>query len=255
MSRDTRLVWVVGLVAMMAMDGSAVADGFLKQVTHTGAFEMMGQKVAAKDDTTTMWIGADRAASINGDTMTIVCIPAENSVLMINHQKKQYSKASLNMDEMIDKAMADKGEKDADQAAQAKEMMKAMMGQSKASVEPTAETKKIDNWQAKKYLVTLSMGMMNMNMQLWATEDIAIDYKLYQELSNRMLKQMPGTESLTKEMSKIKGVVVLSTTELKMMGQPVTAETRLLEFSDKPAPAGVYAIPAGYTEVPIGAGQ
>ncbi len=240
---------------MVAMAGSALADSFLKQVTHTGAYEMMGQKVAAKDDTTVMWIGADRAASIAGDTMTIVCIPAENSVLMINHQKKQYSKMPLNMSEMVDKAIDEKGGKDADKAAVAKEMMKSMMAQSKATVEPTAEAKKIENWQAKKYLVTLDMGMMNMNMDLWATEDIAVDYKLYADLSNRMMSMIPGAEPLAKEMSKVKGVVVLSSTTLKMMGQPITAETRLVEFSDKPAPAGVYAVPAGYTEVPFTMGQ
>jgi hypothetical protein len=252
MNRQKWLAAALCGLAIFAFAGSVAADGYLKQVTHTNAFEMMGQKVPAKDDTTVMWIGTDRAATVVGDTSTIVVIPTEDAVLMINHTAKKFAKMPVNMSEMLDQAMAAEGMENAEEAAAAKEMMKAMMGQSKATVEETAETKKIECWQAKKYNVTFSMAMMTLKMEIWATEEIAIDYSLYKDLSGRMLSQMQGAEQLVEEMKKIKGVAVLTTTTVEMMGTPVTSESKLIEYADKAAPAGVYAVPAGYTEVPFG---
>jgi hypothetical protein len=240
---------VLGLAVFVAA-GSVMADAYMKQVTHTGAIEMMGQKVPAKNDTTIMWIGTDRAVSLIGDTAAIVCIPGENAVLMINHTLKQYSKMSMDVDSALDKAMAAGGMGD---NPQAKEMMKAMLAQSKATVEPTAETKQIESWQAKKYLVTYSMGMATITSDIWATQDIKIDFKLYQDITGRMMRQMPGAEKLIEEMKKIQGVTVLSTSSIQMMGTTMTSETRLIEFAEKAAPAGIYAVPAGYTEVPFSA--
>jgi hypothetical protein len=250
---NTKRWFVAGLcgLAVFAVAGSVLADSYLKQVMHTNGFEMMGQVVPAKDDTTVMWIGPDRAVTLSGDNTSIIVIPAENVVLMVDHGAKKFSKMPMNMGDMMDQAMAGDGKADDKEAAAAKEMMKAMMGQSKASVEPTAETKQIGSWQAKKYNVAMTMAMMTLNMEIWATEDIAIDYKLYQDLSGRMMKQMQGAEQLMEEMKKIKGVAVLTTSTVQMMGTPVTSEQKLIEYADKAAPAGVYAVPAGYAEVPF----
>jgi hypothetical protein len=232
MNRNFKWAALVLGAAIFVMAGSVMADAYMKQVTHTGAIEMMGQKVPAKNDTMIMWIGTDRAASLIGDTASIICIPGENTVLMVNHTRKQFSKMSMDVDSVMDKPM---------------------LAQSKATVEPTAETKQIDAWQAKKYIVTYSMGMATITSDIWATQDIKIDFKLYQDITSRMMRQMPGAEKLIEEMKKIQGVAVLSTSNIQMMGTTLSSETKLVEFAEKAAPAGIYAVPAGYTEVPYGA--
>jgi len=119
-----------------------------------------------------------------------------------------------------------------------------------ASVQETTETKTINKWKCRKYLVTITSAMGPMNTEVWATEDLKVDKKIYDQLASRMFSAMPGMqgsmESMKKEMEKIKGVQVMTVSSIIMMGQPQKTTTELLEFKDAKAPADIFAIPAGY---------
>jgi hypothetical protein len=88
--------------------------------------------------------------------------------------------------------------------------------------------------------------------EVWATEDLKVDKKIYEQLTRRALTAMPGLqssmESMRNEMEKIKGVQVLTVSNFTMMNQPHKTTTELLEFKDKAAPGNIFEIPAGYTK-------
>jgi len=117
------------------------------------------------------------------------------------------------------------------------------------TVTETGETKKIGNWNCRKYLIDMNMAMGQSKAEAWATPDLKIDYNLYFTMANAMMAQMPGFDKMAQEMKKVKGVVVQQTAVTKMMGADVTSTTEIVEYEDKSAPAGTYEIPAGYKKV------
>ena len=120
------------------------------------------------------------------------------------------------------------------------------MMQPKVTVEETGETQKIKNWNCKKYIMTMEMMGTKSTSEIWATEDIKIDYELYQTLGLSMMPKTPGMEKMLEEMKKIKGLTVLSTATTSVMGTDVKSTQELLEVSEKSAPAGTYEVPEGY---------
>jgi len=222
------------------------ADLVMTQANHTDAFEVMGQKQPERFDTTNMWIGEKFSRADMADTTTMLFDLEKHELIAVNHVDKTYAVMPLNFGEMVDRAL--EGE-DAEEAEAAKDMMKATMGSMKCDVTPTDETKKIRDWNARKYNVDMSIMMMNFNNEIWATEDIKFDWKAYYAMTEGMLSQMPGAENLISAMMEVKGVPVLTISTGNMMGATFKATSELVECVTKDAPVGWYAIPEGYQKV------
>ena len=122
----------------------------------------------------------------------------------------------------------------------------ATMMKPKVTVTGTEDTQKIKNWNCKKYNMTMSMMGMTTKSEVWASEDIKIDYELYRNLTFSVMGQTQGVEDMMKEMEKIKGIVVLSTGTMSMMGTDVKSTQELVEVAEKSAPGGMYDVPDGY---------
>ena len=122
-----------------------------------------------------------------------------------------------------------------------------MMGSIEAKVTPTSETKKIKNWNTRKYLIEMSMGrMMKADIEAWATEDIKIDPRLYYMAANAMMAGMGGLDTIIKEMQKVKGMIVYQETKSEAMGATMRMVEEVVEVAEKAAPAGAWDIPKGY---------
>jgi len=118
------------------------------------------------------------------------------------------------------------------------------------TVTPTGDTKKINKWQCKKYNQEVKMGMGPMVSEVWATEELEMDYELYAKFSTAMMAMQPGFsdsfEKAMKELQKIKGVPVFTETTVNMMGMQMKTTQELLEFKKGKAPKGTFDIPKGY---------
>ncbi|HOW86251.1 MAG TPA: DUF4412 domain-containing protein [Candidatus Aminicenantes bacterium] len=245
----TKRTCLILTLAVLALAASARADVYLKQKTHTDAFQMMGQSRPAKDGTSVIWI-AENMARIDNDEGTSTLFAADKKVLyMIDHANKQYAEMPLDFDKMMQEAAGDDPEaKEA--MAKMPGLMKNMMGGMSAKVTETGETKTINGWPCRKYLVEMNMGMAGTtSSETWATEDLKIDYLKVFTAASAMMARMPGFENIIQEMRKIKGFVVYQASKTKMMGSEMGSTTELLEASEKPAPAGTYDLPAGYKKV------
>ena len=258
--KNRRIVYVSIIAALVCFVFGTVqarADIYMKQKVHTGSFTMMGQTQPEKDEIMVFWLGENKARTDQEAGTSTILLGEKKILYIIDHNKKTYAEMPLDLDKMFEEAAAAGAGEDPEMAEAKKKMpgfmkglMKGVMGDMSAKVTETGETKKIGDWNCRKYLIEMDMGMAGKtNSEAWATEDLKIDYSLYFTSANAMLASQPGFDKIVKEMHKVKGVVVYSTAKVNVMGADMTSTTELLECTDKSAPAGNYDIPAGYKKV------
>ncbi|MGZ8866212.1 MAG: DUF4412 domain-containing protein [Candidatus Aminicenantales bacterium] len=255
--RVVQISLLVILVCLVFAAAQARADVFMKQKTHTDAFEMMGKSQPAKDEIMIFWLGEDKVRTDMENAKTSSILLSDKKLLyMIDHNKMEYSEMPLDFDKMFQESAA--AQSDDPEKAKAmekmpgfmKNMMKGVMGDMSAKVTETGETKKIGDWNCRKYLIETNMGMVGTTTsEAWATEDLKIDYTKAFTAANAMAASMPGFEKIIQEMKKVKGFVVYQTSTIKIMGSEIKSTSELIEAGNKDAPAGNYDVPAGYKKV------
>ncbi len=235
---------LMGLVIPLAVR----ADVYIKQKNHTDGFQVMGQSQPAKDDIFVTWMSSDKARLDHGESTSIIVRLDKNVMYMINHDEMKYAEFPIGgTEDILSSALSGSGLSD-EEKAQAQKMMRGLgqMMKPTVTVTETGETQKIKNWNCKKYNMKMTMMGTTSNQEIWATEDIKIDYELYRTLGFSMMAQTPGAEDMLKEMKKIKGLTVMSTGSTSVMGTDVKSSQELIEYSEKSAPSGTYEIPQGY---------
>jgi hypothetical protein len=252
MKKLSGLTLIVLIAALCMLPGIAWADIMLKQKHHTDSYQIMGNKMPAKDTIETIWMTKDGFKSDGPDHSMIFRID-KNTVYIIEKKDRTYMEQSLN----IGKAMEDSLNKNG-VSAEDKKAMNAMMQnmmQFKLTIKETNETKKINNWNCRKYDMKLDTAMGPSLSTIWATQDIKIDQALFSKfkaLSMSMTSQAgmkDSFEKAQKEYTKIKGISVLTTTSTNIMGAQMKSSVELLEYKDGKAPAGILDIPAGYKKI------
>lgn len=241
------IVFAVLLVFCFALGTvSARADVYMKQKTHTGSFTVMGKTQPEKDETVVYWLAANKVRTDRDGGKSTLFLADKGVLYMIDHNKMTYAEMPLDIGKAMDEALADKGEEGKKAAGFMKGLTKGIMGGITVKVTETGETKKVGNWNCRKYIVDMKMPMGETNSEAWATEDLKIDTKLYLTSANAMMASQPGFQDILKEMQKIKGVVVYQVSTAKVMGADVATTMEMIECGDKTAPAGSYEVPAGY---------
>jgi len=246
--KSLRAFGLLFVVVCVIVPLAVQADVYIKQKNHTDGFSIMGQSQPAKDDMFVTWMGKDMARMDHGEDSSIIIRMDKKVMYMISHAEMKYTEMPIDSkSDIFSSAIAASDLSDEEQA-EAKKMMAgfAKMMKPKVTVTATGETQKIKNWNCKKYNMTMSMMGATTKSETWASEDIKIDYELYRSLTFSLLGQTQGVEDMMKEMEKIKGIVVLSTGSMSMMGTDVKSTQELLEVSEKSAPGGTYDIPEGY---------
>ena len=236
------------LILVSILASQLLADSYFKQATHVGAFEMMGQKTPEKNDTSIVWLTEGKACSQTGSEAAIIFDAKKGLMYMVDHEKKQYSVIPMDL-------FGTGSKEDASKKDEMAKMMQAMGGSVEIKVTPTDETKKIGDWNTTKYNVDMKIMMMPSKQELWATEDIKIDYTMFNAVSNGMMAQMPGFDKIVEEMKQVKGITVKSITKTSAMGGEIVTTSELLEYAEKDSPDGVFDIPEGYKKVETGMGM
>ena len=248
MIKTSRTMVLILAVACVALAGSVMADSFFKQAVHTDAFEMMGQTAPEKNDTTTVWLTEGKACSQTGSEAAVIFDAKKGLMYMVDHEKKEYSVIPMDL-------FGGESKEDAAESDETAKMMQAMGGSMEVTVTPTDETSKIGDWNVTKYNVDMKIMMMGSKQELWATEDIKIDYTMFNAVSSGMMAQLPGFDKIIEQMKQVKGLPVKSITRTSAMGGEVVTTTELLEYAEKDAPDGVFDIPEGYKKVKAGMGM
>ncbi len=226
-----KVLFAVVLVLAIAL--LLPADVYIKTNVHTDAFAMMGQNQPAKDEVMEQWVGNNQLANKTGDKIMIMDM-SKNLMFIINPKDKSYVQTTLPLDmtKLVPK-----------EAASMMAMMKVTV-----KVTPNGQTKKIGKWNCMGYDMDMNMMMMQMKMTVWATTEVPFDWKLFAKMYANVSKMQFMDDAAIAEIMKINGYQVASEMNMDMMGSKLKVTTQVEEITQKPAPAGIYAVPAGYTK-------
>ena len=125
------------------------------------------------------------------------------------------------------------------------------MGPMKATLTPTTETKKIQDWDATRYTMTLAMPMGGMTQEMWVVKSLVAEYPGWCELAASMMSISPFMGNMAEEMKKLDGMPVLVEISMKMPGGEMKSRETVKSIETKEPAAGLYDLPEGYTEKPF----
>ena len=246
-SNSVKYHLLIGTLVLFVLANILHSDVFIKEKIQRSGFQMMDQSQAGEKTERTMWISSDKIRSDDKDQSFIMHFD-KNVFYIINHKEKSYMEMPMNMGDLMKGKMEKEGIKEEDMEKYMK--MAPGMSKLKISVTATGEKKKIGNWNCKKYIQKIETMMGPTTSEIWATEDLKMDYELYTKFSSAFLGQQPGAQQMSseiaEEMKKIKGVPVLTTTTVEMMGTSMKSSQELVEFKEGTAPTGIFDLPKSY---------
>lgn len=239
--RKKLFFWFTALVFVFSIilcPNQAKADIYIKKIKHTDAVTIMGQTQPAKDEEGATWMAKEKMREDEGENKTTIIRFDLNKIYVIDHTQKTYSEIDLPID--LEKMLP----------AEAKQMMQMM--QVTPKVTETNETKKIKDWNCKKYIVEIGISMMGMNMpmkmEMWVSKDLGIDLKLYEKFYTEFLGLQPMFKDFAEEFKKIEGYPVLTLFSMTMMGTETKYQEEVISVEKKDAPAGTYDLIQGYSK-------
>jgi len=240
-----RVLFGIAVLGFLVATQVLTADVYIKQKRHTGEMNFMGQNKPAEDVEEEIWM-TDKGVRTDSDKTSAIMLFDEKKLYMIDHEKKTYMEMPMDFEKLSSEMMKDQNEED---VKKMQGMMQNMM-KIEASVEVTDEKQKINDWNCKKYILTMNMMMGTITQEIWATEEIKIDESLYSKYATSAYSAMPGMQaalgSLLEEMKKIKGVHVKTITSQKVMNQNFESWTELITFKETSAPDDIFQLPSGY---------
>jgi len=246
--KGKRRIVPVFFLAGLVIPAALRADVLIKQLQHTGAFQVMGQSRPAKDETYVVWLGKDKARLDREEKTSIIVRLDKKVMYLLDHAEKTYVEMPADSTaDILSAALSGAGLSEEDRI-RAEQMMKgfAQMMKPEVTVTDTGETRKVKGWNCRKYLMKMKMMMTSATSEIWATEDIRIDYELFRALGISVMSQTPGLENMLEEMKKIRGIAVYSATTTSAMGSEIRSTQELIEVEEKDAPPRTYEIPEGY---------
>jgi hypothetical protein len=191
----------------------------------------------ATDTIEVTWLAKDRMRVEEGTSVTIVRGDLKKMYL-VDTKAKTYSIVDLPLDmkKYIPAEMAP---------------MLEHMGPMKATLTPTTETKKIKDWDATRYTLTLAMPMGGMTQEMWVVKSLVTEYPGWCELAGSMMSTNPFMGNMAEEMKKLDGMPVLVEISMKMPGGEMKSREAVKSVETKEPAAGLYDLPQGYTEKPF----
>lgn len=217
------------LLVFIGMAAFLNADYYLKYQMHV---KPNGDSVQEQ------WIGKEKIVTISQDTNFIIDM-SKKKVFIVTHKDKSYVETDYPVDfsKLLDFP----------------EESKAILSMMKitVTVNATGQKKKIGKWNCDEFQVNMTMMGQTLTNQVWATKDLPIDWKRYSDLAGMMLGSIQtfmDTVSIA-EFKKIEGITIESEFKGEIMGNSLIVSNKIVELTQKEAPAGIYSPPPGYKKV------
>lgn len=215
------------------------AETVMTRKVHTDAYTLGKDEIPAKDFTQTVWMAKDKLRFESEDRITIVRLD-QKKMFVLSPKDKTAASVDLPFD-FIKSLPPDMPP-----------MAAKMMADIKASVTPTDETKKIRDWEARKFQMTLTTPMgSGMQQEIWASKSVPVDVSAYKEMMRAMISVRPGGDAMGEEMKKVEGIPVMTTRTQNMGSAEIKTTEELTSVEPKDAPEGTFDVPADYTEKPF----
>ncbi|MBK5962787.1 hypothetical protein CCR95_01410 [Thiocystis minor] len=244
--RGMRLTLAVLLASLLNLSAVLASDEGVYLETLNRSTGLMGE--APQEELSKTYLAHDKmkVASSETEGTDMILDPATGTMTFINHAAKQYYTINI---ASVKEGMSQPG----------MEQMRAMVAETKITVQDTGETKKIGDWHCRKYLVSKT-GMMGIEQEVWATEEVDFDVNRFTDMMSLsgpdgLLANSPEGAAQQAEMAKIKGYPILTKTKMQMMGSSMESESEVKVIRKEAMPTSLFDIPEGYTEREMGKGM
>ncbi len=238
-----RMITSLLLPLALAVATAAGADTLLTMKSHTDA-TAVGQP--NHDSQIKVWVSPDNQEIRRDEAnFSLLLLLDKNKMYLIDNQAKSYNEVDLPVD--FKKLMPQGGE----------QMMEQMAKMSKMDVvvTPTAETKKIGAWSAKKYQVNLSNAAgMKIASDMWMSKDVGFDTASFAQMQAHLTSLSPGNGDWAKKIAQIPGFPVYTESRVTTPQGQIKTTQELAAVDKKAAPAGTYQVPTGFAKAAFGAG-
>ncbi|MDZ4774016.1 MAG: DUF4412 domain-containing protein, partial [Planctomycetota bacterium] len=208
-----------------------------RKITDTITAKGMEQPLQIQAELT--WIGKDRLRVDVGNWSTIVRSDTKK-LYQINHEARSYSVVDLPVD--LKKYLTPEEAK----------KFEEMSAQITVSVTPTTETKKIQDWTATKYTMTMTVPKRGtFTEQIWAANDVGFDSAAWFELASKRSQLQPVGALMAAEQKKIVGFPLYIERTQTIGKNSFTGRDEVVSVECKDAPAGTFDLPQEYVEKPF----
>jgi hypothetical protein len=207
-----------------------------RKITDTITVKGMERPLEIQNEVT--WLGKERLRVDMGVWTTIVRADTKK-LYQINHDARSYSVVDLPVD--LKKYMTPEQTKKAEDTA----------AKVTISVTPTTETKRIKDWTATKYTMTMTVPKRGtFTEQIWAASDVGFDTAAWFQLLSARMTLQPVGALMAAEQAKIVGYP-LSIERTQTIGRnALTGRDEVLSIECLEAPEGTFEVPKDYTEKP-----
>jgi hypothetical protein len=234
------------LISILGLPAALAGDEGIYLETINRSTGLMGEAPQEELSKTYLAHGKMKVSGSDATGTDMLLDPATGNMTFINHGAKQYYQINI---ARVKEGMSQPG----------MEQMRAMVADTKITVQDTGETKQIGEWNCRKYLV-IKTGMMSIEQEVWATEDVDFDVNRFTEMMSLsgpdgLLANSPEGQAQQAEMAKIKGYPILTKTRMQMMGSSMETESEVKIVRHEAMPASLFDIPAGYVEREMNAGK
>ena len=116
------------------------------------------------------------------------------------------------------------------------------------SVQPTGETRVINNIKCQGYRLEMTMMMYPVEITIWASEELPVNLKKFLEIiwPEFIKLELKASSQMVAEISKIHGLWISQESKAQVMGTEVKSRAEVVEISKKSPPRNIYALPQGY---------
>ncbi len=244
--RGLRMTLAILLTSLLSLPAVLADEEGVYIETINRSTGLMGEAPQEELSKTYLAHGKMKVVSSDPNGTDMILDPATGNMTFINHGAKQYYQIDINR---LKESMSQPG----------MEQMRSMIADTKINVQDTGETKRIGEWNCRKYLVTKT-GMMGIEQEVWATEDVDFDVNHFTGMMSMsgpdgLLANSPEGEAQQAEMAKIKGYPILTKSRMQMMGSTMETESEVKVIRKEAMPASLFEIPEGYTEREMGKGM
>jgi len=225
-------IFFAGIVSLLIN-----ADVYIKQKLHTDSYYYGGITRPADDSETETWISNKKMVSITKNRITILDTE-KNQAFIINTNDKTYAKTDLpiRMSKLVPENIT--------------AYLKSF--QYIGTVKETGKTKEIgkfkcNGYEVNSYLLYEGSKVNETDSLIWVTSEVPFDLKKYAYMRTNLHILRNFSDNLIAELNKVQGFSIASETLFYPKGFSVKSTAEVVEMSVKAPPAGIYAVPDGYT--------
>lgn len=227
---------IIGISVLLTPIG---ADTYMKEVEHTDAYTIGGAKTPASETINELWIKDQQIVIKAGNAKTFIFDLAKKQLLFLNDKEKTYVEIAVPPDrtKIFSEQLA----------------AKYKMYKETGTVTRTAKTQELQGrictgYEVKTWSDSGGIRFGERSAIVWASTDVPFDIAVYHGVLRCIRALYNRDDVLIDNLDKIKGCQMGLDMTMVRQGSEIKVRHRIVEMSQKEAPADAFSVPGDYTK-------